>query len=141
MKRALAVLIASLPLAVHAEIHRHEGRPDALPHEKYVRVVSEAESPLEQIYVKSKDGVYVAAAIRRPKGDGPFPAIILFHGAPGGRNSAVSPPGAYAASLHSSCPLIAIVVSTGARSATAWARNSLAAAAAGCLSAGGDSAF
>jgi dipeptidyl-peptidase-4 len=28
---------------------------------------------------------YVAAAIRKPRGDGPFPALILFHGAPGGR--------------------------------------------------------
>jgi dipeptidyl aminopeptidase/acylaminoacyl peptidase len=29
--------------------------------------------------------MYVAAAIRKPKGDGPFPAIVMFHGAPGGR--------------------------------------------------------
>lgn len=85
MENVLAVLIASLPIAVYAGIHRHEGRPDALPHEKYVRVVSEAESPLEQVYVKSKDGAYVATAIRKPKGEGPFPAIIIFHGAPGGR--------------------------------------------------------
>ena len=35
--------------------------------------------------MKSKDGAYVAAAIRKPKGDGPFPAIVIFHGAPGGR--------------------------------------------------------
>ncbi|MCP5111220.1 MAG: prolyl oligopeptidase family serine peptidase, partial [bacterium] len=33
----------------------------------------------------SKDGLYVAAAMRKPKGDGPFPALIHFHGAPGGR--------------------------------------------------------
>jgi dienelactone hydrolase len=50
-----------------------------------VRVVSEADSPVLQTYVKSKDGLYVAAAIRKPKGDGPFPAIVVFHGAPGGR--------------------------------------------------------
>ena len=47
--------------------------------------MSEADSPVQQVYVKSKDGAYVAAAIRKPKGDGPFPAIIFFHGAPGGR--------------------------------------------------------
>jgi dienelactone hydrolase len=68
-----------------AEIHRHSGSPDPLPHAKYVRVVSEADSPVQQTYIKSKDGAYVAAAIRKPKGDGPFPAIIMFHGAPGGR--------------------------------------------------------
>ena len=84
-KSVLVVLIASFPAAAHAEIHRHGGRPDALPSEKYVRVVSEADSPQEQVYVKSKDGAYVATAIRKPRGDGPFPAIIIFHGAPGGR--------------------------------------------------------
>jgi dipeptidyl-peptidase-4 len=47
--------------------------------------VSERDSPVQQTYIKAKDGVYVAAAIRKPKGDGPFPAIIMFHGAPGGR--------------------------------------------------------
>ena len=29
--------------------------------------------------------MYIAAAVRKPKGNGPFPAIIIFHGAPGGR--------------------------------------------------------
>jgi len=85
MKCSLALLIASLPLTASAETHRHEGSADALPHEQYLRVVSEADSPLQQTYVKSKDGAYVAAAIRKPAGDGPFPAIIMFHGAPGGR--------------------------------------------------------
>ena len=85
MKNILVVLVASLPLAAHAEVHRHGGSADALPYEKYVRVVSEADSPQQQVYVKSKDGAYVATAIRKPKGEGPFPAIIMFHGAPGGR--------------------------------------------------------
>ena len=79
------VLTASAHGIASAEIHEHGGSANALPHEKYVRVVSEADSPVQQAYVKSKDGAYVAAAIRKPKGDGPFPAIILFHGAPGGR--------------------------------------------------------
>jgi dienelactone hydrolase len=48
-------------------------------------VVSEAASPVQRTYIKTKDGLYVAAAIRKPNGDGPFPAIIMFHGAPGGR--------------------------------------------------------
>jgi dipeptidyl aminopeptidase/acylaminoacyl peptidase len=85
MKLLLLFLLLALPLVALAEIHRHEGSPDPLSHEKYVRVVSEDESPLQQVYIKSKDGAYVAAAIRKPRGDGPFPAIIVFHGAPGGR--------------------------------------------------------
>jgi dienelactone hydrolase len=68
-----------------AEIHQNPGSATALPHQKYVHVVSEADSPVQQAYIKSKDGLYVAAAIRKPKGDGRYPAMILFHGAPGGR--------------------------------------------------------
>lgn len=68
-----------------AEVVRYDGSADAVPHGKYVHVVSEAASPVQQTYIKAKDGVYIAAAIRKPKGNGPFPAIILFHGAPGGR--------------------------------------------------------
>lgn len=79
---ASATLIAS---AASAEVVRYTGKADALPHEQYVRVVSENDSPIEQTYIKAKDGVYIAAAIRKPKGNGPFPAIIVFHGAPGGR--------------------------------------------------------
>lgn len=85
MRQLLTVLMVSLPVLSVAEVQRHAGSPDAIPHDKYVRVVSEADSPVQQVYVKSKDGAYVAAALRRPRGDGPFPAIIFFHGAPGGR--------------------------------------------------------
>lgn len=56
-----------------------------LPHEKYVNQVSESVSPVQQTYIKSNDGLYVAAAIRVPPGKGPFPVVIHFHGAPGGR--------------------------------------------------------
>jgi dipeptidyl aminopeptidase/acylaminoacyl peptidase len=85
MRLPVLTLTVLLPTLAAAEVHRHPGRPDALPHEKYVRVVSEADSPVQQVYVKAKDGVYVAAAIRKPKGEGRRPAVILFHGAPGGR--------------------------------------------------------
>lgn len=78
-------LVLSCPGTAVSEIHKHAGSADALPHAKYVRVVSEADSPVQQAYITSKDGVYVAAAIRKPTGDGPFPAVIVFHGAPGGR--------------------------------------------------------
>jgi dipeptidyl-peptidase 4 len=68
-----------------AEMHRNPGSTTPLPTEKYLRVVSETDSPVQQTYIKTSDGLYVAAAIRKPKGNGPFPAIIIFHGAPGGR--------------------------------------------------------
>jgi dipeptidyl-peptidase-4 len=70
------------------EIHHNPGSTTAVPHEKYIHVVSEADSPIQQTYIKAKDGLYIAAAIRKPKGDGRYPAIIMFHGAPGGRGMA-----------------------------------------------------
>ncbi len=71
--------------AAIAEIHENTGSPDPIPHEKYIRVVSETDCPVLETYIKTRDGLYVAAAIRKPSGDGPFPAIIIWHGAPGGR--------------------------------------------------------
>lgn len=68
-----------------AEIHENPGSKTPLPHDKYIRVVSEKDSPVERVYIKTKDGLYVAAAMRKPIGNGPFPALIHFHGAPGGR--------------------------------------------------------
>ncbi len=74
-----------LATAAMAEIHQNPGGTTPLPHQKYIHVVSEADSPIQQTYIKGKDGLYIAAAIRKPKGDGRYPAIIIFHGAPGGR--------------------------------------------------------
>src|ERR1035438_7550496 len=71
--------------ASFAEIHHNPGSDTPLPYEKYIHAVNEAESPVQQTYIKAKDGLYIAAAIRKPKGEGRFPAIIIFHGAPGGR--------------------------------------------------------
>jgi dipeptidyl aminopeptidase/acylaminoacyl peptidase len=85
MRLVAAVLIAVCPALAAAEVHRHGGSAEALSSDKYVRVVSEADSPVQPTYVKTKDGLYVATAIRKPRGEGPFPAIIFFHGAPGGR--------------------------------------------------------
>ncbi len=70
---------------VNAEITRHSGSNEAVPHEKYIHVVSESDSPVQKTWIKAKDGLYIAAAVRKPKGEGPFPAIVMFHGAPGGR--------------------------------------------------------
>ena len=82
----LLALLAYLACGhARAEITRHSGSNEALPDRQYVHVVSEADSPVMQTWIKAKDGVYVAAAVRKPKGAGPFPAIVMFHGAPGGR--------------------------------------------------------
>jgi len=43
------------------------------------------EGILIKSFVRTVDGLYAACAIRKPAGDGPFPAIVFFHGAPGGR--------------------------------------------------------
>jgi len=40
--------------------------------------------PVEEVYVPSFDGVFLPAAIRKPAGNGPFPAVILLHGGVGG---------------------------------------------------------
>jgi dienelactone hydrolase len=78
----VALLVNNL---ASAEITRHAGSNDALPDQKYIHVVSETDSPVMQTWIKAKDGLYIAAAVRKPKGNGLFPAIIIFHGAPGGR--------------------------------------------------------
>ncbi len=79
----MAATILILAASALGEIREHPGGKE-LQHDKYIRVVSEADSPVQQVYIKSRDGLYVAAAIRKPKGDGPFPALVYFHGAPGG---------------------------------------------------------
>lgn len=84
-KMFLCLLLSGCAMTAHAEITRHSGSNEALPHDKYIHAVSQADSPITQTWIKAKDGVYIAAAIRKPKGNGPFPAIIFFHGAPGGR--------------------------------------------------------
>jgi hypothetical protein len=40
MKEATIALILACPAVASGEIHRHQGSADALPHDKYVRVVS-----------------------------------------------------------------------------------------------------
>jgi len=79
-------LIGILSAAVVCgEIHHNPGSTTPLPTAKYIHAVSEAASPVQPTWIKAKDGVYIASAIRKPKGEGRFPAIVMFHGAPGGR--------------------------------------------------------
>ena len=87
-KRLVLIVLSLIGLCVapaRAEIRHNPGSTTPVPHEKYIHVVSEADSPVQSVYIKSKDGLYIAAALRKPKGNGPFPALIMFHGAPGGR--------------------------------------------------------
>jgi dienelactone hydrolase len=78
------ILLLLVPALVLGEIRYYPGGKE-IPHDQYMRVVSETESPVERLYIKTRDGLYVAAALRKPSGRGPFPALIHFHGAPGGR--------------------------------------------------------
>jgi dipeptidyl aminopeptidase/acylaminoacyl peptidase len=80
----VALFVATSTLA-QAAITQHPGSDAVLPDKHYIHVVSEKVSPVMQTWIKAKDGVYIASAIRKPKGNGPFPAMIMFHGAPGGR--------------------------------------------------------
>jgi hypothetical protein len=68
MKTALSCFL--LVTATTAEIHQNPGGTTPLAHQKYIHVVSEADSPIHQTYIKSKDGLYIAAATRTPKGGG-----------------------------------------------------------------------
>jgi len=78
------IYLLCLSVIGSAEVHEHPGGK-VLPHEKYIHVVGEKVSPVERVYIESKDGLYIAAALRKPPGNGPFPALVYFHGAPGGR--------------------------------------------------------
>lgn len=70
--------------AVFCQVREHPAGK-VLPHDNYIRVVSEQDSPAERVFVRSRDGLSIPAVIRKPKGPGPFPALVYFHGAPGGR--------------------------------------------------------
>lgn len=87
--RLLTAVILMGATAAQAEITRHSGANEALPDQPFIHVVSVQDSPVMPTWIKSQDGLYIAAAIRKPVaskwGEGPFPAIVLFHGAPGGR--------------------------------------------------------
>jgi dienelactone hydrolase len=85
MKKIWLFALSALISQAHAEITRHSGSDAAVPDKQFIHVVSESDSPVMQTWIKAKDGLYIAAAVRKPKGQGPFPAIVMFHGAPGGR--------------------------------------------------------
>ncbi len=74
-------------LAAHwalGEIREHPAGAEVAP-DKYIRAISETESSVQPLAIASKDGSTVAAALRKPKGGGPFPALIFVHGFRGDR--------------------------------------------------------
>ncbi len=46
--------------------------------------VAGSQSPLEMTFVMTRDGIYTPIALRKPPGDGPFPAVLFFAGNGGG---------------------------------------------------------
>jgi hypothetical protein len=85
IRTGLGLAALLIPAMAAAEIRRNPGPLTPVPYENYARVVTEVDSPIQPTYITTKDGLYVAAAIRKPKGAGPFPALIHFHGAPAGQ--------------------------------------------------------
>src|SRR5690606_11280158 len=79
---AVAVLVSTV---AHAEVVHYAGKADALPHDHDVRAAGEGESATPQPSSIATDGASPAAASRKPRGSGPWRAIIILRGAPGGR--------------------------------------------------------
>ena len=68
------------------ERQRRPRRPPVAPvNLVYDNQIEGIEVPIQETYIRSSDGLYIAAVVLRPDGGGPFPAAILVHGAPGGR--------------------------------------------------------
>lgn len=84
----LLVLSFVLCPAVCAQKVIHETTGREILEGQYFQTVSEKEIPVETMYIKTQDGLYVAATLRKPHGDGPFPTMVIFHGWPGGRGMA-----------------------------------------------------
>ena len=73
MKFRLLLSALMLTGAAQAGITRHSGSDAALPDQQYIHVVSEKDSPVMQTWIKAKDGLYIAAAVRRTRSG---PAIL-----------------------------------------------------------------
>lgn len=75
MRRATLILVCLLSLeAVSTQAQSAELRP----------YISPDIVPVESITAESRDGHPAKALVRRPPGDGPFPAIVLLHGGANG---------------------------------------------------------
>lgn len=83
--RFFPVLLLAAALTASAQVTVHETTGRELPHDRYLETIPQTEAPLEKLYVKTGDGLYVAATLRKPRGNGPFPTMIVLHGWPGGR--------------------------------------------------------
>jgi hypothetical protein len=67
------------------ERQRRPRRPPVEPlNLVYDKKVEGVEIPILETYIRSSDGLYIAAVVSKPKGEGPFPAVII-QGSLGGR--------------------------------------------------------
>jgi len=87
MRILLVVLIATNLLAQETRDRqrRDPSRGDNLSSRSHIPGldISLTDAPLENVRLQSDDGVTLDFAYRRPKGKGPFPAILFFHGGGG----------------------------------------------------------
>jgi dipeptidyl aminopeptidase/acylaminoacyl peptidase len=51
----------------------------------YNNEISGVNVVLQETYIYSSDGLYIPAVVLKPVGEGPFPAVVMVHGSPGGR--------------------------------------------------------
>jgi hypothetical protein len=60
------------------ERQRRPRRPPVEPlNLVYDKKVEGVEIPILETYIRSSDGLYIAAVVSKPKGEGPFPALII----------------------------------------------------------------
>ena len=79
-----AAALAQVPATQEEPSHRTTGMEGDGSGPRTARVkpldIPEADSPLQTIDTQAVDGKAVRAFWRKPKGDGPFPAIVFIHG-------------------------------------------------------------
>lgn len=73
----------------HRQAQRDPSRGDNLESNSSIEGIdiSLSDSPIKEVSLKSDDGVDLSFAYRKPKGKGPFPTILFFHG--GGNQSSL----------------------------------------------------
>jgi uncharacterized protein len=75
------VLLFLMGASVFAQQAPRQHRPP-----KHIVYDSEIDGiPVQETYVYSIDGLYIPAVVIKPRGEGPFPAVLLVHGGSGGQ--------------------------------------------------------
>lgn len=81
----LLVVFVSFSLLAESFAQRQPAEPVNLIYDSHIEGV---DAKVQEAFVRSEGedgGLYIPAVIVRPEGEGPFPAIIMVHGNPGGR--------------------------------------------------------